>query len=122
MRIPPPKKKGVLNLFFFILCVCILNSVFFNPIPFFKELLRPFLLKKTNVHLQSQKQKFRDKSQPLTINLIVERFLNLNLKWFFLNEIRKSKLIHNQSILLFFIEKKSFYISIITATVSMCKP
>ena len=46
-----------------------------------------------------------DKFEPLTIDCwfrIHERFLNWNLKLCFLNDIRKYKLIHNSSVLIFF--------------------
>ena len=103
------KREGVLNFFFW--CVCILNSVFFNP-PFQRDLL-PFsivLLKKKNKRIAfSHKSKNFGTNQIATFNY---KFLNNSWIWisngFFL--MRKK------------IEIDTFSISIITATVNICQP
>lgn len=68
MRIPPNKKKGVLNLFF--LFVCIFDSVFLNPI--LKSFFFSIEKKKNERAFSVKKAKIQDKSEPLTINLIHE--------------------------------------------------
>lgn len=109
LKKPNKQREGVLNFFFW--CVCILNSVFFNP-PFQRDLL-PFsivLLKKKNKRIAfSHKSKNFGTNQIATFNY---KFLNNSWIWisngFFL--MRKK------------IEIDTLSISIITATVNICQP